>query len=467
MGRPKKVQQTLEAPTDDINPSAIEARASRIHAAAQKEKTALKALAESRAMRAELGYSEPGEGSEFDGPPQDPEAPGLSPSKLDTILSELNNDGRFEMQRREGMTWVEVGGADITDYPDKLFEIAKDCGGGKFRITFRDSHGHYAGMTTREFDPRVYAPKTPASPEDRTSSVLLEMQKMMLQQSEAHKRDMMDLMKTILTAQGAQGSLLKTSEDLKNLMSAFKSDTPAHAAVSPIEMTSTILKAAMELKDLTSSNGPEGSDGGEPDSGSFIKSVIAQLLSAARGGNGNGQAGALAALAPPPQAPAQPFRPAAPPAPAPTPPAASNSLGSELTALPSAPIAPALPAEDPNPLMRYKTHPLVMLYLPVLLDMAQRGMAPDLVAEIVLSRIPEAYHLITCDTITRPDFKDLVKAYDKRFESYTPWLDAVVKEIDSYIRNSAEEPEAVTAPVSFPEGALVAEGAHAVQDGNK
>jgi hypothetical protein len=145
-------KKTEENPA--VNPTTITADADRLEKAAEKKKRALTALAEAEAMERELGMS-----------PSDPEQndngqgemiPEANLSKLERVLAELNGTGSFEVFFLSNGEEAKLGKFDIEDWPQRMETLARQKGGGTFKIVFREDNGHYAGSTTRTFDSDAY-----------------------------------------------------------------------------------------------------------------------------------------------------------------------------------------------------------------------------------------------------------------------------------------------------------------------
>ena len=411
------------------NPSDIEARADRLESAMKREESALKKLAALRARREEMGMEPPAvtDSPDFDNgfPPDGPQIP--EQSRLDRILSEAGTEGSFEVLRREGMDWTSVGIYELAEYPDKLQEIAKECGGGKFQIKFKNEHGQWAGQITRSFDSKFFAKSAPvAAPTTDPTTVLLEMQKLMMQMQEANKRDLMKLMETMIASSNRPNPLMQSATDVQALMTAFGGGKPA---VDPLAMTSAILKAAQELKDMTEGRLPDDDAEGQKPQGDFFKLVMDGILKAV----------ANKGVALPQPASASPSAQAQLPAPG----QAQVSPIATATVLPAGPTL----AEEAHPLLRFKSHPLAALYAPVLVDFAEKKTDPALVADVVLERIPEGFDAIVLDIVGRPDFFEVLCQYDSRLRPHQVWCSQVVSALKESL-GVASEPVGVTASVS-------------------
>lgn len=407
------------------NPSDIEARADRLEAAMKREEKALKKLAELRARREEMGMEPPAvtDSPDFDNgfPPEGPQIP--EATRLERILAELGTEGSFEVLRKDGMDWTSVGIYELSEYPEKLQEIAKECGGGKFQIKFKNEGGQWAGQVTRSFDSKFFAKSSaPAAPATDSTVVLLEMQKLMMQAQESNKRDLMELMKTMVAANNRPNPLLQSASDVAAMQQAFGG---GKSSVDPLAMTSAILKAAQELKDMTEGKLPveDDADGQKP-GGDFFKLVMDGILKAVAG---------KAAL--PTPVTASPSVPTVLPMPSGQ---APTALPAAAPVLPAGPT-PAAPSEEVHPLLRFKTHPLVALYAPVLVDFAQKNTDPLLVSEVVMERIPEGFDAIVLDIVGRPDFFEVLCQYDPRLRPHQVWCSQVVSALKESLGGSQGE----------------------------
>lgn len=277
-----------------------DAETTRIQALADRRRKALQDLAEVRGMEKDLGIplqGEDPEGSEngndgagngggptdSDGaalgvltgrvpgegfPIGDPDAP-HSPSmperdNLAAILGQLTEQGgKFEVFKVVNGEDMKLGMFPISDWEEgaRLDRIAKEHGGGEFRVKFKWSNGLYAKQVTRLYDPKAYRADSPSGsgpldPLAATAPFLT----MLERREEAHRKElselragMMAMQQTFMTAQlqmiqaqaagGGNGQLIKSVQDLalfKELMGKEEKKSPMQDIKEVLEMVSML-----------------------------------------------------------------------------------------------------------------------------------------------------------------------------------------------------------------------------------
>lgn len=202
-----------------------EARTARLEKLAARKKKALDALAEVKDMERELGVAV--EEEEEIVPPE-----GIVPeadlSRLEKIVTELEGEGSFEVFYQDNGSEAKVGKYDIRDWPNRMEQIAKKKGGGDFKVVFRNSSGHYAGQTTRTYDPDAYGGKRGGSDGGADMGRFLEI---LERKEESHQRAMESLrlemtkmqMEMIKAMSG--GGVMRNAQDIALIAKLFKEDT--------------------------------------------------------------------------------------------------------------------------------------------------------------------------------------------------------------------------------------------------
>jgi hypothetical protein len=190
----KRVKSSIESLPQELqslSPAQMEAEAERISEAAEKLQTALKAKAKAERLQADLSPEREAPAQDAPGEIFTP-SPTIGSAKLDQVLSELNGEGCFEVFRVEGNTDSKVGIFAIAEWPEQIELIAKEYGGGTFKIRFKDSEGHYAAQMTRTFDKKAYGGAV--MPAQNGGGDLSAFVKVMMERESAHQREMMSLM---------------------------------------------------------------------------------------------------------------------------------------------------------------------------------------------------------------------------------------------------------------------------------
>jgi len=211
------------------NPSEIEADARRLEAAALSKKKALASLADVQATERELNDEQEPEIQEPELPPAELRAR----SKIEQVLEEINGDGGFTVYflPRNGEE-SQIGKYDINDWPERMETIAREKGGGTFKVVFRSGEGHFVGQVTRTFDASAYG-------NGRTESGdSLKFLEIMQSREDNHRKEieglrlenqrmMLDFQKMMLEMVKSQNnSPLKTADEILAVGKLFKDDRP-------------------------------------------------------------------------------------------------------------------------------------------------------------------------------------------------------------------------------------------------
>lgn len=367
-----------------------EAEVTKIEELNKRRKKALEDQAELVRQEQDLEAARHGE--------EDP-APEVMPisENLASIIDGLDDDGKFWVYRlNDRGQSAMVGNYPLSEWPDRLEEIARKAGGGTFRISFRNARGHPIKQVTQTYDEKFYAEKEKErDPAGGLMAVLAEMQKNTAAVLESGRRDMMDMMKTLVTVMGGKQSG-PDYKDIAMLGEIFAKGKGGGDAVD-------VLKTGIEL-------GMKMAEGKEPSS--TLDRVLETIAAPA--------AGLLSKLAENPpvlgRPKASPARPAAAPKPLPEPPA------------PPAPVMVEAPV-DP-----IKVHPFYTTYVPKVLEAAKKKEDPAEWAEYVLDMIPALYHPKLLELIQKPDLVEYLGSYEPDARNCAVWIvtvrDAILKQFD-------------------------------------
>jgi hypothetical protein len=163
------------------SPSEMEAQAKRLEEAAKRKKAALAQVAEANAIESEMTADTQEE--EIQSPKEL-----RTLSKIEQVLSEINGDGSFTVFHLAANTESQVGKYDIEEWPNRMELIAKEKGGGDFKVVFRDGEGHYMGQVTRTFDRTAYGGGKSES--SSGGDATMRFMEMMQARDEVHRREM-------------------------------------------------------------------------------------------------------------------------------------------------------------------------------------------------------------------------------------------------------------------------------------
>lgn len=318
--------------------------------------------------------------------------------ELAAVIEGLDDGGKFWVDRiDERGRAAKVGAYPISDWPDRMDDIAKEAGGGTFRISFRNVKGHPVKQTTQTYDPKFYRKADEPRAQGGNGeivSLVSSMQSSLTQVMEQSRRDSMDLMKTVLTALGSKpsGPDYKEIALLGELFSRGKTGgDSAEALMKGIEL-------GMSLK-----------EGQEPSSTAdrlleTLGPAAAQLLSRI-----------------PAPRPATPARPAALPAPL---------TDAPVIAAPAEPAKPAVSVEEAAK-AAVKEHPFYKTYVPKILAAAKAGEDVKEWSETVCDLIPAVYHPKLLDLLQKPDLVEFLGTYEPEARNLAVWITGLRNEINA------------------------------------
>jgi hypothetical protein len=405
MGRPKKVANALET----------DAEAKRLGAAAERKRKALEQMAENQQLEAELLES----GAAADMTPEDM-APSPESPRLVAILSE-SADGSFCVHKIDRGVASKVGQFPITEWPDAMDNVAREAGGGTFRITFRRPDGTTAGQQTQTFDPKFYRARNDAP------AGMDPMMALMIESMKESKRDILEMMKMFMSG-GQQGGLIKTASDLSAILPLFI--PKQEKSVDPqtlMEMLKTGIELGREVK----------GEAEAPGGGSITERIVGHLVNAL----GKPLAAQVAATMLPGMTPGT--RAATPKA-LTDPAAATAPAAPQITKTEEAPVDPSI--------LKIKSHFLYKLYAPSILNAARNGDDAKEWAGQILERVPDSWDGMVYDLVSRPDVLEYLALFEPTVNQFQEWF----KQLAESIKNSFE-PAAPEATASVPEAPAPAE----------
>ena len=349
-------------------------------------------------------------------------------SRLDNILAQITDEGKFEVHRQVGGSSMKVGVFPIAEYPDRLETIAAEYKGGTFKITFKNPGGQIKGQDTQTFDAKAYGSERtdPArESEDRSSHIMERMMERLEAREIEQRREMAEVR---LESQRMMLEMMKLASGNQNqnqglgVIDAIKlGKEMAGSASDPVESMSRLMEAMALMKDGVGKSEPQSPIVFAIEKAlemvSPIVAVWAQKASASPRAN------------PPVPAPGAeaPRRELPPPAARVTPPAQAASP------------AP-LPAQ-PLPSSPLPIDPKVKEYADQLLAAAKTGMRPSLLSQLIVDSLPEegfqAFEEMLDDEQT---ITNLLNA-EPQLTPYAGWLSTLMVELRDYFDSiTAEDP---------------------------
>lgn len=380
------------------NLSMKEAEIKRVEELNKREKKALEERAELIRRTKELEEAENGE--EPEPTPEAPEGQGYAMSdRLAEVISQIQDDGKFQVFRIINGREQRVGNYSISDFPARLEEIAYECGGGTFKVVFRNGAGQYVQQDTQTFDPLFYKRKDDAPAVDHMSaglpSILLEMQRQNAEMLNAMRRESMELMKTLLTNRS------NPLQEVAALLPLMKSSTSEGA------LMEVLLKGLALGKEISSGESSSMLDKVLETVGRPFAETIAKVAS---------NPAILKGQTPRPGV----VRPGATPKPLP---------GSDVPAAPDPSIAKA------------KSHLFYRLYVPQILSAASKNAPVEAWAEKIADTVPESYHPFLIDIVEKPDLLDFISAYEPDAKTFGDWFTRLAKAVSDLFGPGDEESE--------------------------
>lgn len=382
--------------------------------------------------------------------------PNQSPEQADEYLRKqedferrLNEfqdtDGKVHIYRlKDGNNWAKMGTFSAKEWGGSLETVAKKFGGGTFKVRLHAPNGEFAGENIQEFDEEAY-PKPSAIQaavipmQNNNLDIVKAMQDMNEKGQERFMAMQAQFMQTMGQMLGQKSSMISNVQDLAMFKEMFQDKKP----VNPLDNMNTlmtVLQQGMNLGAQTSA--PVGEDGG----------ILGKLLGSLMTGDNLARVGDImrSAVTTPPAsqpAPAPVRRLPAPPAPA---------AGAS-----PAPQEAERPAANPNPPQKENTgmNLALLAYKPIIMGYARTKQSPKKTAEIIVSRIGsinEGWLLIVDDFLKLPDTKEkFVYSYAPELKEFDVWVDKVMKEMGSYIKELMTEAEAEEAEAEQAEQAGV------------
>jgi len=381
-----------------------EADTTRIENLAARKRQALEELAEVRSMETDLEGEDGAEVSPPDGQIENP--------RVTEILSEIENAGTFCVYKLDRGMPSKVGQFPVSDWPDAMDKLAREAGGGTFRIQFRNSDGRQVGQITQTFDPKFYkADVPPTNPADGSLALLVES----IRES---KRDMLEMMKLFMS-RPADNGLIKTANDLAALVPLLKGKENGG-----VENMIELFTTALELGKKIGTESAGGSDG---------ESITGRIVSTLINAVGKPVADQLARSLVTGQAPRKALPGAVP--------------KSVVTApVPDAVTPPALnpPQEEttmPPEVTKVRNSFFFKLYAPGIIAAAQMKEPPQEYAAQIIDRVPESWDGILFDIVSRPDVVDYLAYFEPAVKLYPDWFKSLADEIKVAYDVAPETPE--------------------------
>jgi len=362
-------------------------------------------------------------------PPSLPEV-----SRLDNILAQVTDEGKFEVHRQVGGSSMKVGVFPISEYPDRLETIASEYKGGTFKVTFKDPGGRIRGQDTQTFDAKAYGSERnepAAAAEDRSSHMMERMMERLETREIEQRREMAEIR---MESQRMMLEMMKLASGNRDqgmsVLDAIKvGKEMAGSASDPVESMSRLMEAMALMKDGVGKTEPQSPIVFAIEKAlemvSPIVAVWAQKASASPRAN------------PPVPAPGAeaPRRVLPPPAARVTPPAQA--------------VSPA-PALTPAPAPEQPIDPQIKEYATQLLVAAKADMRPSLLAQLIVDGVPEegseAFEQMLDDEHT---ITNLIHA-EAQLTPYAGWLGSLMVELRDYYDSVTAEDPADAPPMPSP-----------------
>ena len=342
------------------------------------------------------------------------------PTKLERILKALNGEGKVEIYKLIAGAKSRVGVYPIEDYPDIMESIAREHGGGEYKVLFKDAKGNYAGSDTATFDPKAYGKR-----DDRGSDSNAMMERMLtmmekkeqgyMLQIEQLRRDQTALMLEVVKGQSSNKgttatevlTMLKAAKELSG-----KDDSPLQS-----------VKELLEVVAVLNNNGV-----GEP--ASPITTAIDKAFQLA-GPLIGAWAAKMAVGGASPQALPNPGQTALPPP--------RMQIASDAVQRPTP--SPISPAEPPTP----TPEPKLKGYAQSLLAAASAGQSYSSVAQAILDMVPDEDLDSLSEMVSDPGFVAQMLAVEPALSKHQVWLAQLCTSIKDGLETSPD-PDAPPAP---------------------
>jgi hypothetical protein len=394
-----------------------EAEISKIEELNRREKKALTEQAELLRQRKELEEAE----REPENP--DPARPfSFADEQFLKVAESLTGGGALHISRVNGSGVAKVATFPIVDaqtMEQQVDSLARKYGGGTFLIELRNADGTYAKQKQVTFDEKAYA--LPADPSSQANLANDRMLQMMIES----RREMTDLLKTLLVSQVQNKPASPFGNmTIADIISLVKTGSgPAMDPKSVMDMATRFMTWGKELA--------EGKTPGDPGDGepNILKDLVAPFLQVMQTATAKRPA---APVALPPRIPV----PGATPKPLTDP------------AVPATP-APAVEAPVDPSIQKIKSSFFYKMYVPSLLKAAAEKVDPADVADDILATVPETYHGMVLKLAESPDVVEYLAAFEPAARENAEWVRAVAGSVVDAL-TSEEEPEVPEAPEATP-----------------
>lgn len=423
--------ESQEATFTELPPSASEEALEHASDVSDAAKKTLKAARDLR--RAQLMARGALNSPSIDTPPAPPAAlPEIS--RLDNILAQITDEGKFEVHRQVGGSSMKVGVFPIAEYPDRLETIATEYKGGTFKVTFKNPGGQIKGQDTQTFDAKAYGSdrsEPAAAAEDRSSHMMERMMERLETREIEQRREMAEIR---MESQRMMLEMMKLASGNRDqgmsVLDAIKvGKEMAGSASDPVESMSRLMEAMALMKDGVGRTEPQSPIVFAIEKAlemvSPIVAVWAQKASASPRAN------------PPVPAPGAeaPRRVLPPPAARVTPPAQA--------------VSPA-PALTPTPVPEQPSDPQIKEYATQLLVAAKADMRPSLLAQLIVDGVPDegsdAFEQMLDDEQT---ITNIIHA-EPQLTPYAGWLGSLMVELRDYYDSVTAEDSADAPPIDAP-----------------
>jgi hypothetical protein len=359
--------------------------------------------------------------AEFASQPEPQPEPEMS--KMDRILERIAGEGKFEVYKCVAGVDAKIGIFPISDYPDRMDTVAREHGGGTYKLVFKDRGGLIRGQDSLTYDPKAYRKEdSPAAVSDNMSRMfeMMEKREQALQLEIASlRREQTAMMMKMLEGKATESS--RSADEMLMLLKAAREFAPK----SPTDSMKELLEVASLFRESPVVE-PQS-----PIQTAIDKAftMLTPLLAAWAKKLGS--------------APGQPGGPLSLPAPGP-------GQGAPVQVSPAGGPPPTSPAHAASPA---QPDPRLAQYAASLFGAVSAKQTPETIGQTILDLVPDEDLEALKAMVTDPAFAARLIAIEPRLKEHQAWLASLCLHIQSNIVEEAEEepqasvPGTVTIPV--------------------
>jgi len=446
-----------------------EAKVARLEALARRQSKAAEEIAVAKAKQTdalgEIIAPDNEDASEDIPTPEEVSAHAELSEALDALGD--NHEGfKVHVARRERDQFLRVGLYPVAGIDSRMEEIAREGGGGEYRLQFKNAKGYPVKTTTLYYDPKFYKPEVKPVVPNADNSLLT----FVVAQLQAVQAQNAELMRAALSGNRNENPLIKSAADLQAMMSALGlSHNKGSDSMGLLEA----LKIGVELGKQSSEGGVEPGDFLSRIGNKLVDQLGPQFINVLAQAAQRQPAAALPPAAPLPVGHAAPALSPANPTTltAGNPPSAANFTGGVVPAPGSAPAYPPAPAAGAGATLSpeasqvkkpaFADHPLLHMYKPAIFELAESKQDHEAAAETLLENLPAAWHPKAAEFLDVPDVVAVLAEYDPKVRLYASWFKGVAEKMVSFIKDDlAEAAEVVEAEKTEAPAGVSGNGTH-------